>query len=306
MAKDEKTCGFVAVLGAPNAGKSTLVNALVGTKVSIVSPKVQTTRMRVRGIAIKGDAQIILVDTPGIFKPKRRLDRAMVAAAWSEAGDAEVSLLVADASKPDTSDTEKIIASMKKLQEKSKKDIVLVLNKIDLIAKEKLLALTQKLTAAGDGIFSDTFMISAATGECVDDLKSFLAAKMPKGDWLFPAEDASDLPLRQLAAEIVREKAFFFLQAELPYSIAVETESFEEKSDGSYRIAATIFVERVGQRKIVIGAGGSKIKTISVAARKELEETLSAKVHLFLEVKVAENWGEDSRRYQSLGLDYNA
>ena len=303
MAKDEKTCGFVAVLGAPNAGKSTLVNAFVGTKVSIVSPKVQTTRMRVRGIAIEGNAQIILVDTPGIFKPKRRLDRAMVAAAWSEAGDAEVSLLVVDASKADTSDTEKIIASMKKLQGK---DIVLVLNKIDLIAKEKLLALTQKLTATGDGIFSDTFMISAATGECVEDLKSFLAAKMPKGDWLFPAEDASDLPLRQLAAEIVREKAFFFLQAELPYSIAVETESFEEKTDGSYRIAATIFVERVGQRKIVIGAGGSKIKTISVAARKELEETLSAKVHLFLEVKVAENWGEDSRRYQSLGLDYNA
>jgi len=303
MAKDEKTCGFVAVLGAPNAGKSTLVNALVGTKVSIVSPKVQTTRMRVRGIAIEGKAQIILVDTPGIFKPKRRLDRAMVAAAWAEAGDAEVSLLVVDASKPDTSDTEKIIAAMKKLQGK---DIVLVLNKIDLIAKEKLLALTQKLTAAGDGIFSDTFMISAATGECVEDLKAFLAAKMPKGDWLFPAEDASDLPLRQLAAEIVREKAFFFLQDELPYSLAVETESFEEKSDGSYRIAATIFVERVGQRKIVIGAGGSKIKTISVAARKELEETLSAKVHLFLEVKVAENWGEDSRRYQSLGLDYNA
>ena len=294
-------CGFVAVLGIPNSGKSTLVNAMVGTKVSIVSPKVQTTRMRIRGIAISDDTQIILADTPGIFKPKRRLDRAMVAAAWGETEEADAVMLVVDAARGFSDETKAIIAGL----EAKKQKTILVLNKIDLVSnRNNLLQLVAE--AKDNPIFSDIFMISAATGECVEDLKKFLASKMPYGPWMFPKDDVSDLPLRMLAAEITREKVFLFLHEELPYNITVETTSWQEKPDGSTRIEQTIFVERESQRKIVLGSKGSKIKTIGMAARKEIEAAIDGSVHLFLHVKVAENWEDDPRRYRNLGLDFNA
>ncbi len=295
-------CGFVAVLGVPNAGKSTLVNALVGAKVSIVSPKVQTTRIRIRGIAIHNNSQIILTDTPGIFNPKRRLDRAMVAAAWDEAADADVSLLVVDSSKDPDEGTLKIIKGL----QKNKKPAVLVLNKVDLIPKEKLLELTEAYSAAAEDLFTDVFMVSAEKGTCVPDLLDFLADKMPVGQWMFPEDEISDLPVRMLAAEVTREKAFLMLQQEIPYSLTVETDEFTEKDDGSVIIRQTVFVERAGQRKIVLGSGGSKIKSIGMSARRELEKMLDCKVHLFLEVKVAEKWAEDSSRYKNMGLDFNA
>lgn len=302
MEENKRKCGFVAVLGVPNAGKSTLVNALVGAKVSIVSPKVQTTRIRIRGIAIFQNSQIILTDTPGIFRPKRRLDRAMVAAAWDEAADADLSILVVDSTKKPDDDNMKIIDGLKK----SKKQAILVLNKIDLLPKEKLLELASQYSASSEGLFSDVFMVSAEKGICVKDLLMFLAEKMPLGEWLFPEDEVSDLPLRMLAAEITREKAFLMLQQEIPYSLTVETNEFTEKSDGSILIRQTIFVERIGQRKIVLGAEGKKIKSIGMSSRRELEKMLESKVHLFLEVKVAEKWAEDSSRYKTMGLDFNA
>ena len=300
---DTTKCGFVAVLGVPNAGKSTLVNALVGAKVSIVSPKVQTTRIRIRGIAVHNNSQIILTDTPGIFKPKRRLDRAMVAAAWDEAGDADISVLVVDSSKNPDEGTLKIIKGL----QKNKKPAVLVLNKVDLIPKEKLLELADKYNeASGGSLFSDIFMVSAEKGTFIPDLLDFLASKMPAGTWLFPEDEISDLPVRMLAAEVTREKAFLMLQQEIPYSLTVETDEFTDNDDGSITIRQTVFVERIGQRKIVLGAGGSKIKSIGMSSRRELEKMLDCKVHLFLEVKVAERWAEDSSRYKNMGLDFNA
>lgn len=291
--------GFVAVLGAPNAGKSTLVNNLVGAKVSIVSPKVQTTRSRIRGIWMEGNTQIVLVDTPGIFRPARRLDRAMVAAAWTEAGESDLRLLLVDASKGVDKNTRNIIASLKK----NKQRAVLVLNKIDIVKKEALLPLIATLNDSD--VFSETFLISAKTSENLDDLKRYLAAKMPKGSWMFPPDQLSDLPNRLFCAEITREKLFFLLQQELPYMISVETTRFHEK-ESDIRIEQTIYVERTGQKAIILGKNGSMIKKIGESARRELSNLFEKPVHLFLFVKVKENWGEDPAQYTNWGLDFNA
>ena len=295
-------CGFVAVIGAPNAGKSTLVNALVGAKVSIVSPRVQTTRTIVRGSAMFGDAQVICLDTPGIFQAKKRLERAMVAAAWSGAADAEVILLMVDASKagkPDP-DTDRIIEDIKL----SNRRAFLALNKVDITPKEKLLDLTARLNAAG--IFEEIFMISARTGDGLDPLRDKLASLMPPGPWLFPEDDISDMPARLLASEITREKLFLNLRQELPYSCAVETERWEEKKDGSVRIEQVIYVSRETHRPIVLGNGGQRLKSIGASSRLELETLLERRVHLFLHVKVNERWTEDRTLYAAWGLDFNA
>lgn len=291
--------GFVAVLGAPNAGKSTLVNRLVGAKVSIVSPKVQTTRSRIRGIMVDGDTQIILVDTPGIFKPSRRLDRAMVASAWTESEESDLRLLLVDAQKGIDKNTQNIIDNLEKNRQKT----VLVINKIDLIAKEKLLPLISALNKPD--LFTDTFLISASTGENVEDLKRFLVSKMPIGLWMFPGDQLSDLPNRLFAAEVTREKLFMALQQELPYSVAVETTQFKEQKNG-IRIEQTIYVERTGQKSIVLGKNGSMIKKIGEQSRKDLMRLFDTPVHLFLFVKVKENWVEDPSQYSNWGLDYNA
>ncbi len=296
-----KRCGFVTVLGVPNSGKSTIVNSLVGTKVSIVSPKVQTTRIRIRGIYVYEKSQVILSDTPGIFKPKRRLDRAMVSAAWDEVEGSELVMLIVDANKGFTEGTREIIST---LCSKSQ-DTILVFNKIDIISnRNELLRLTKEATTYS--IFKDIFMVSAQTGECIEDLKKFLAHQVPEGPWLFPEDEVSDLPLRMLSAEITREKIFQFLHEELPYSITVETKTWEEKEDGTVSIEQTIFVERDSQRKIVLGHKGQKIKTIGMSSRKEIEAAVGKKVHLFLFVKVSEDWENDPHRYRNLGLDFNA
>ncbi len=302
----ETRCGFVAVLGAPNAGKSTLVNALVGTKVSIVSPKVQTTRTIVRGIAMFGNSQVVFLDTPGIFQARKRLERAMVAAAWSGAGDAEVILLVIDAAwaakrgKVDD-DSQRIIDDLKATGRKG----LLALNKVDVAAdKQKLLALTGDLDATG--VFSEVFMISALTGDGLERMRERLAGLVPPGPWMFPEDDVSDMPQRLLAAEITREKLFYQLKQELPYSCAVETESWQERKDGSVRIDQVIYVSRETHRPIVLGKGGQKIKSIGESARKELSALLGLDVHLFLRVKVDERWGERSSFYNAWGLDFNA
>lgn len=298
----ETRCGFVAVIGAPNAGKSTLVNALVGAKVSIVSPRVQTTRTIVRGIAMFDDAQVIFLDTPGIFQARKRLERAMVAAAWSGAADAEVLLLIVDASKagkPDP-DTDRIIEDIKLSGRKA----LLALNKVDITPKDKLLDLTARLSAAG--IFEEIFMISALTGDGLALLREKLAGLMPPGPWLFPEDDISDMPARLLASEITREKLFLNLRQELPYSCAVETERWEEKQDGSVRIEQVIYVSRESHRPIVLGTGGQRLKTIGAASRRELETLLDRRVHLFLHVKVNERWTEDRSLYAAWGLDFNA
>lgn len=294
----ETRCGYVAIIGAPNAGKSTLVNALVGTKVSIVSRKVQTTRALVRGILMAGNAQVVLVDTPGIFQPKRRLDRAMVRTAWSGANDADMVAVLIDARRGLEPETRAIIADIAKV----KRPRVLILNKIDLIEKEALLA----LTAEANGLmpFDETFMISALNGSGVKHLAERLAARMPKGPWLFPEDQVSDLPLRMLAAEITREKLYDRLHAELPYASTVETESWAIRPDKSVRIEQTIFVERESQRAIVLGEGGRAIKAISMAARKEIAEVAEATVHLFLHVKVREAWADDPERYREMGLEF--
>lgn len=295
---DETRCGFVALVGAPNAGKSTLLNQLVGAKVSIVSRKAQTTRALVRGIALAGKAQIILVDTPGIFAPKRRLERAMVASALSGAGDADAVALLVDARKGLDPEVEEIVAKLGDLRVPK----ILVLNKIDLVARDSLLALTAALNAKAD--FMETFMISALSGDGVDDLREKLGALMQPSPWLYPEDQLSDAPLRILAAEITREKIFERLHDELPYQSTVETEVWQNQKDGSARIEQTIYVARDGQKKIVIGEGGRTIKAIGQAARREIEQAAEQRVHLFLFVKVRENWADDPERYREMRLDF--
>jgi GTPase len=295
---EDTRCGIVALIGAPNAGKSTLLNTLVGSKVTIVSHKVQTTRALVRGIALEGNAQLIFVDTPGIFTPKRRLDRAMVTSAWSGAHDADVVAVLIDARKGLDEEAGAILAGLAEVRQPK----ILLLNKIDLVEREKLLALAK---SANDRVaFTATFMISALTGDGVSDAKHWLAEKMPAGPWLYPADQMSDAPLRQLAAEITREKLFQRLHQELPYQSTVETESWKELRDGSVRIEQTIYVERESQRKIVLGKGGATIKAIGAAARSEIKEIAEKPVHLFLFVKVREGWGDDPERYRGMGLEF--
>lgn len=291
-------CGFVALIGAPNAGKSTLLNALVGAKVSIVSRKVQTTRTQIRGIALAGAAQIVFVDTPGIFKPKRRLDRAMVTSAWGGAGDADLVGLLVDAHKAGDDETSQIIERTKEIRQ----PIFLIINKIDSMPREKLLEVTAKLNALRT--FETTFMVSALTGDGVQGILKWLEPRVPAGPWLYPEDQMSDAPLRFLAAEITREKLFERLHDELPYRSTVETESWKSLKDGSVRIEQTIYVERDGHRKIVLGEKGRTIKAIGEAARGEIAEAAEAKVHLFLFVKVRENWADDPERYREMGLEF--
>jgi len=287
---------FVALIGAPNVGKSTLVNALVGTKVTIVSPKVQTTRTLVRGIAIEGAAQLVFVDTPGIFAPRRRLDRAMVTSAWTGAHDADMVALMIDA-KRGLDESEAILDKLKDIGRPK----VLILNKVDLVAKPALLALTEAANARA--AFSATFMVSALTGDGVGDLKAWLAANAPEGPWHYPEDQISDAPLRSLAAEITREQVFNRLHQELPYRSTVETEVWKELRNG-VRIEQTIYVERESQRKIVLGKGGASIKAIGAAARAEIARLIEQPVHLFLFVKVREGWGDDPERYREMGLEF--
>jgi GTPase len=299
MAPDAGTrCGFVALIGAPNAGKSTLLNALVGSKVTIVSRKVQTTRALIRGIAVEGNAQLIFVDTPGIFLPRRRLDRAMVTTAWGGAHDADLVAVLIDARKGLDEEAEAILAHLAEVRQPK----LLILNKVDLVEKQTLLELTR--SANDKAAFEATFMISALKGDGVGDLKLWLAGRVPAGPWLYPADQMSDAPVRQLAAEITREKLFERLHQELPYHSTVETEQWKELRKGDIRIEQTIYVERESQRKIVLGKGGTTIKAIGEAARKEIAEIADAKVHLFLFVKVREGWGEDPERYRAMGLEF--
>lgn len=291
-------CGLVAVVGAPNAGKSTLVNALVGQKVAIVSPKAQTTRVRLMGVAIEGETQILLLDTPGIFAPRRRLDRAMVAAAWGGAQDADLIALVIDAKTGFSTRIEEMLDTLKSRRERK----ILILNKVDVTPKEELLTLTARLSECLD--FEEIFMVSATTGDGVADLKSALAARMPEGPWHFPEEQVSDATDRMLAAEVTREQLYHQLHAELPYASAVETEKYEERKDGSVVIHQQILVGRPTQRAIVLGKGGARLKQIGTAAREELAELLGRKVHLFLHVKVKPDWEEDRGLYRDIGLDW--
>ncbi|MFZ5790473.1 MAG: GTPase Era [Pseudomonadota bacterium] len=298
--KGATRCGYVALIGAPNSGKSTLLNRLVGAKVSIVSPKVQTTRSRVLGIALHGDTQLVFVDTPGIFMPRRRLERAMVAAAWRGAGDADLVVLLVDAShrQPDE-DTARIIEKL----EQADRKVILALNKIDLVRqRERLLAMADALNRTG--CFTDVFMISAETGDGVGDLLETLAQRLPEGPWLFPEDQITDMPQRLLAAEITREHLFRQLHQEVPYALTVETESWEEFKDGSVKIQQVVLVEREGQKAIVIGKGGQRAKAVREAAQAELQQMLERRVHLFLTVKVREAWSEERARYADLGLDY--
>ena len=290
--------GFVALIGAPNAGKSTLLNQLVGVKVSIVTHKVQTTRAIVRGVVTHGAAQIVFIDTPGIFKPRRRLDRAMVTTAWGGARDAELVLVLIDAERGLKGDAAAILDSLDNVRQPK----VLVLNKVDRVKRESLLALAAEANAKAN--FERTFMISALTGSGCADLLDWLAGRLPEGPWYYPQDQISDLPMRQLAAEITREKLFLRLHQELPYSSHVETERWEEKKDGSVRIEQVIYVERDSQKKIVLGHKGEAIRAIGQAARKEIGEILEQPVHLFLFVKVRENWGDDPERYREMGLDF--
>ena len=290
--------GFAAVIGAPNAGKSTLVNALVGQKVAIVSPKAQTTRARLMGIAIEGNAQILLVDTPGIFEPRRRLDRAMVAAAWTGAKDADLILLVVDAAGRINAEVERIVAALDGRQH----PLILVLNKIDLVAKEKLLALSADLTARLKP--DHVFMVSAAQGDGVADLKRVLAGAMPAGPWLYPEDEISDATDRMVAAELTREQIVNQLYQELPYATAIETETWHDRPDGSTEIRQQILVERDSQKAIVIGKGGGRLKAIGAAAREEIAKHLGRPVHLFLHVKVNPRWDEDRALYRDIGLEW--
>jgi len=294
-------CGFIAVLGAPNAGKSTLVNAMVGTKVSIVSPKVQTTRARVRGVALRDSAQVVFIDTPGIFTPKRRLERSMVAAAWEGAADADRVLLVVDAHRGLDDDTRAIMA---KMAESGRTDAVLVLNKVDMVKRESLLVLAAEANASG--LFGAVFMISALKEDGTADLLAHLAEAAPPGPWMYPEDEISDLPQRLWAAEMTREQIFLQLHQELPYATHVETEAWQERADGSVRIDQVIFVQRDSQRAIVLGKGGSRVRAISTTARQEMAALLERPVHLFLHVKVQEKLWDDRRHYAEWGLDFDA
>jgi GTP-binding protein Era len=292
-------CGFIALIGAPNAGKSTLLNALVGSKVAIVSPKPQTTRSRILGIAIEGQAQLIYVDTPGIFNPRRRLDRAMVRAAWTGAGDADLVALLIDASdKKADSDSRNIIAKLTETGQNA----MLILNKVDVTEHTHLLKMASDLNARY--AFTDTFMVSAKTGDGLDRLRQVFAERVPASPWLYPEDQLSDIPTRMLAAEITREQLYLQLGQELPYASTVEPEGWEEREDGSVKINQVILVERVTQRAIVIGKGGARIKAIGEAARKELIDVLDRPVHLLLHVKVREEWAEDSEHFRDIGLDF--
>ena len=292
--------GFVALIGEPNAGKSTLLNRMVGAKVSIVTHKVQTTRARIRGGAIEGDAQIVFVDTPGLFAPKRRLDRAMVAAAWSGAADADVVVLLIEAHRGMTEGVEKILDGLEGIGKG--RPVALAINKIDRVKAEHLLALTEKLNTRYP--FAKTFMISAERGHGVDDLRQWLAGELPEGPWLYPEDQIADLPMRMIAAEMTREKPTLRLHQELPYQLTVETEHWNERKDGTARIDQVVYVSRDGHKGIVLGNKGETIKAASKASREELEEFLGRKVHLFLQVKVRENWQEESERYSEMGLDF--
>jgi GTPase len=295
-----RRCGFVALVGAPNAGKSTLLNQLIGAKVSIVSPKVQTTRSRVLGIVIEDAAQLVFIDTPGIFAPKRRLERAMVAAAWAGTGDADEIVLLVDAMRGVDDDTRRIIDGLKSAGRRA----VLALDKIDRVEPLRLLPLADKLCR--EGIFDAVFMISGLTGDGVADLKRHLAAAIPEGPWLYPEDQLTDLPQRLIAAEVTREQVFLQLHQELPYATFVDTDSWEERADGSVRVAQTIHVQRESQKAIVLGKGGRQIKEIGARARAELERLLGRTVHLFLFVRVSENWTEDRERYRDMGLEYES
>jgi len=295
---ENRHCGFVALIGAPNAGKSTLINALVGSKVSIVSRKVQTTRALVRGIAMAGDAQLVLRDTPGIFAPRRRLDRAMVTTAWGGAHDADIVVLLIDAKKGVDEEADAILGKIDELG----RPTVLVLNKVDLVDKPALLKLTAALNAKAK--FDASFMVSALTGDGVDALKTWLADHAPQGPWHYPEDQISDAPMRSMAAEVTREKLFDRLHQELPYQATVETDVWKDLRDGSARVEQTIYVERESQRKIVLGKGGATIKAIGAEARKEIAALAEQKVHLFLFVKVREGWGDDPERYRQMGLEF--
>jgi GTP-binding protein Era len=296
----ETHCGFVALLGAPNVGKSTLLNRLVGAKISIVTPKVQTTRNRILGIFLDGGAQVVLVDTPGIFLPRRRLDRAMVEAAWSGARDADVIVLLIDAGRGIEGDTRRIFDGLRE----ARVPVVAAINKVDTVRRDSLLALAAELDA--ESLFAEIFMISALTGDGVDALRAHLAGAMPPGPWLYPEDQMADMPMRLLAAEVTREQVYLQLHQELPYAAAVETERWTERPDGSVRIDQIVYVQRASQRKIVLGRNGARIKSIGSGARRELEAMLARRVHLFLHVKVRERWADDPEHYRVLGLDYNA
>jgi GTPase len=294
----ETRCGFIALIGAPNAGKSTLINALVGAKVAIVSHKIQTTRALLRGIATAGGAQLVFIDTPGIFAPKRRLDRAMVSKAWSGAHDADVAAVLIDAKRGLDEDADAIFDHLAEIRQPK----ILLINKVDLVEKSTLLAIVQAANARAT--FDATFMISALTGDGVADVKSWLAEHAPVGPWHYPEDQITDAPLRHLAAEITREKLYQRLHQELPYQSTVETEIWKELKDGSIRIEQTIYVERESQRKIVLGKGGQTIKAIGAQARHEIADMIEAPVHLFLFVKVREGWGDDPERYREMGLEF--
>ncbi|WP_372887885.1 GTPase Era [Shimia sp.] len=292
--------GFVALIGEPNAGKSTLTNRMVGAKVSIVTHKVQTTRARIRGVALEGEAQIVFVDTPGLFRPRRRLDRAMVAAAWGGAADADIIVLLVEAHRGITEGVERILEGLEDIGKGRR--VALAINKIDKVPSERLLKLTQDLNQRFD--FAETFMISAEKGHGTEHLKTWLAEQLPEGPWLYPEDQIADLPMRMIAAEMTREKLTLRLHQELPYQMTVETESWEERKDGSARIDQVIYVMRDGHKGIVLGNRGETIKAVSKAAREELTEFLGRRVHLFLQVKVRPNWLEEKERYSEMGLDF--
>ncbi|QIK41709.1 GTPase Era [Pontivivens nitratireducens] len=301
MSEQKQTrAGFVALIGEPNAGKSTLTNAMVGAKVSIVTHKVQTTRARIRGVAMQGDSQLVLVDTPGLFRPRRNLDRAMVKAAWSGAADADIVVLLIEAHRGKTDGVDAILAALKERNVEGQK-VALAINKIDRIPRDRLLALTAEMSKEFD--FAQIFMVSAEKGYGVDDLKAWLAGRVPEGPWMYPEDQIADLPLRMIAAEITREKLTLRLHQELPYQLTVETESWEERKDGSVRIDQIIYVMRDGHKGIALGPKGETIKAVSMAAREELTEFLGRKVHLFLQIKVRPNWLDEAERFTEMGLD---
>ena len=292
--------GFVALIGEPNAGKSTLLNQMVGAKISIVTHKVQTTRTRIRGVSVENQSQIIFVDTPGLFKPRRRLDRAMVAAAWNGAADSDITLLMVEAHRGLTEGVEKIISSISEIGKNGK--LALVINKIDKVNVNDLLSLSQEINDSHP--FVETFMISAEKGKGINDLRRWLASNLPEGPWLYPDDQISDMPLRMIAAEITREKLTLRLHQELPYQLTVETEKWEEKADKSVRIEQIIYLSRSGHKGIVLGKKGETIKAVSMASRLSIEEFLGTRVHLFLRLKVREKWMEETERYSEMGLDF--